>query len=117
MRTLAINKTKLWIVNPTGSTPLLDSNGFDTGEVVKTFSVPTQVSMALYPFGGTVAERIFGKDTSLDMMAISNDVILTEDTLLFINQPISNFETTYDYRIFSIKKSINTYNYGLRNRT
>lgn len=116
MRTLAKNKSSLWIVEPTGTVPLLDSDGFDTGEVTITYSTPTNIMIALYPSSGTIAERIFGKDSSFDMMAISNEVTLTENTLLFLSEPTSNFATTYAYNVSAIKESLNTMNYALRKR-
>lgn len=117
MRTLEINKSVLYSVEITGKTELLDSDGFKTGEYTTTYGVPTEIRIALYPANGGVVERIFGKDVSLDMVAISNDVILTEKTLLFKTVPVSNYDNTYDYIVSSIKNSINTYNYGLRQRT
>lgn len=117
MRTLERNKTKLWLVNPTGSGILLDEDGYDTGETIKTYSVPVEVFINIYPSGGLVQEQIFGKDASLDMIGISNDVVLNDNSLLFLTLPVGNYGTTYDYRLSAIKKSINTYNYGLRNRT
>lgn len=117
MRTLEVNKSKLWLVNSTGSATLLDSDGFDTGEKTMTYSTPVIIYLNIYPSGGTVSEQIFGKDASLDMIAVSNDVILTKDSLLYLTLPTTKFGTTYDYQVSNIKKSINTYNYGLRNRT
>ena len=117
MRTLAKNKSSLWIVEPTGKTPLLDSDGFDTGEYTIGYSTPTEVMISLYPSNGAISERIFGKDTSFDMMAVSNEVTLTENTLLFSTEPTSNFATTYTYDVTAIKKSLNTTNYALRKRT
>jgi len=118
MRTLEINKTTLWYVKQTGSTKKTDSNGYYTGEIVPTFSTPTEIRIALYPSNGSVTEQIFGKDASLDMIGVSNDVVLDETCLLFITKPITgqNYFTTYDYSVSMIKKSLNTYQYGFKRR-
>ena len=117
MRSLERNQSLVWIVEPLGETEILDSDGFKTGEFEFSYTVPKQVRLALYPSTGTIVEQLFGKDASFDMVATSCDIVLTEDTLIFINEPTANYDKTYDYRMSSIKKSINTYNYGLRNRT
>jgi hypothetical protein len=72
--------------------------------------------MSLFPANSEVVERSFGKDCSFDMIGISNEVILDENDLIFTFQPITNFETTYDYSVSQIGKSLNTYAYGLRKR-
>ena len=118
MRTLELNKSILWYVKQTGSTKKTDSDGYYTGETVPTFSVPTQIKIALYPSNGSVTERIFGKDASLDMIGVSNDVVLDETCLLFTTQPSvgQDYFTTYDYSVSTIKQSLNTYNYGFKRR-
>lgn len=117
MRTLAKNKVKLWLVTPLTSSPLLDGGGFDTGESTMTYSVPSIIYISLYPSGGNISEQIFGKDVSLDMVSVSCEIALSVDDLLFLTEPVDNFGTTYDYRLSNIKKSINSYSYGFRNRT
>jgi len=117
VRTLEVNKSKLWLVNPVAHVPLLDSEGFDTGETTVSYSEPLEIMINIYPSGGAVQEQIFGKDSSFDMIALSNEIVLTKDSLLFLSLPVSNFAKTYDYDVASIKKSINTYNYGLKART
>jgi hypothetical protein len=117
MRTLGINKTKLWLVRQTGVTDYIDSDGFKTGEKIKVYSTPSIVYINIYPFGGKIMEQIFGKDYSCDMVGISNEVSLLKDDLLFLTLPTSNYDETYDYRLDAIKPSINTKNYGLKMRT
>lgn len=116
MRTLERNKTVLWLVNVTGSSQKVDSQNYYTGEVVETFGTPTKIEIALYPSFGDIVERIFGTDTSFDMIAVSNDIVLNENSLLFETQPTSDFYKNYDYRVKRILKSLNTYNYGLESR-
>jgi len=41
---------------------------------------------------------------------------LVKDTLLFVSQPSENFMTTYDYKISNVKRSLNTFQFGLRSR-
>lgn len=116
-RTLNLNKTKLWYVYPIGTQDAVDSEGNYTGETIKLYSNPVAIYISLYPAYGAVVEQIFGKDASLDMVAISNEYNFSKDTLFYLNQPTSNFGRNYDYYISDMKSSINTHNYGLRRRT
>lgn len=117
MRTLNKNKQTLWRVDVIGTTPYVDNLGFETGEIINLYSTPTKIEINIYPSYGDVVEQIFGKDQSYDMLAVSNEIELLSSTLLFLTEPISNYDKTYDFRIGKIKKSLNTYNYGLRSRT
>lgn len=114
MRTLNKNKTKLWYVEPAGMVDVLDSDGFKTGEKKSVFGLPTIVYLQLSPSNGDIVEQIFGKESSLDMISVSTDVVLSKFGLLFLTEPINKYDTTYDYKVVEIKKSLNSYNYGLR---
>jgi len=117
MRSLERNMQNLWLVSPTTYVPLLDSEGFDTGETTVGYSTPIEIAINIYPSNGRIVQQIFGNDISLDLLALSTDIVLDKRSLLFLNEPTSNFGTTYDYEVTHIKHSINSYNYGLRNRT
>jgi len=116
MRTLEKNKTSLWLVTSTGYTDKVDIEGNKTGDKVKTFSTPVSVRLSIYPATGEIIEAVFGKDASMDMVAVSTDVVLTKDSLLFETQPSSNYTETYTYKVTNIQHSINGYRYGLSRR-
>lgn len=116
MRTLERNKIKLWCISPSGTEEVKDADGFFTGEVIKIYGSPQVIYLNIAPSIGAIVEDIFGKDASFDMIAITNEVVLSKDSLLFLNEPTSNYDTTYDYSVQQIKKSLNTYQYGLKGR-
>lgn len=116
-RTLAINQTKFWAIDPASKTEAVDSAGFKTGEFVTTFGTPYEIYLSVYPNIGAIVAQIFGKDYSPDNLAVSNSVDLQKDTLLFLSQPVANYATTYDYRIDKRMASLNTFQYGLKART
>lgn len=118
-RTLGINKTKLWVVEPTAEIEAIDEDGNYTGEITNLYSAPTAIYLTLYPSNGAIVEQLFGKDASLDMVAVSNDIELTKDSLLFLTEPSleSDFSKTYDYAVSNLKRSLNTFQYGLRKKT
>jgi len=114
MRTLNRNSTIIWYVEPASDTEYIDEDGFYTGEIIKNYSTPVKSTLNLYPANGVVVERLFGKDASLDMVAVSNLLDLSENALIFLTLPISDYETTCDYTVSRISKSLNSFSYGLR---
>lgn len=117
MRDLERNKTTLWYTTKSSQTDKVDGDGNYTGEKITTYATPIQVSISLYPATGDIVESVFGKDCSFDMLATSTTVVLDKFGLLYTSQPTSDFDTTYLYKVSSIKKSLNTMNYGLESRT
>lgn len=133
MRNQVINTKLFWAVYPVSTTELLDGDGFDTGEKTKVYSTPVQVRLTVYPSNGAIIEQIFGKDAQVDLVGITtNETLISmvepvdyellrterliKDTLLFVTEPTSNFMTTYDYKISNVKRSLNTFQFGLRSR-
>lgn len=116
MRTLEINKIDIWYVNPSEKVDVIDDDGYFTGETNIIFGEPKSTRLMLYPASGDIVERLFGTDTSIDMIATSTNLVLEEGTLLFLSEPIDNFEETYDYKLSKILKSLNNYQYGLKGR-
>jgi len=116
MRTLELNKTPLWLVNPTDKEPVLDDDGFETGEFTIGYSTPIKIGLSLYPANGKVKDEIFGKDAKCDKIAVSTNVILDKNSLLFEQEPLGNFDTTFTYRVTMINESLNGYSYGLELR-
>lgn len=145
MRLQYKNTTLFWVVYPVSTIEQIDGNGFYTGEKVKTYSDPVQVRLTVYPSNGSIIEQIFGKDAQVDMVGITtsselipvqnpsdtlypSDIVypvdssllrterLIKDSLLFVSKPDENFSTTYDYRITNVKRSLNTFQFGLRSR-
>ena len=115
MRTLEKNKVDMWYVNPTTETQVVDVNGDYTGEKELNYSIPTSIRLHLYPSTGEVVLKTFGKEINVDMVSVSN-IELEKNTLLFFTEPTEKFDTTYDYNVTAILKSLNNYQYGLKGR-
>lgn len=116
MRNLNKNMIKMWAVDVTGEVDVVDSESNFTGEVTNTYGSPYEIFINALPSNADIIEQIFGKDASVDKIAVSNTVVLKKDTLLFDSEPVSNFYTTYSYSVSAINKSLNSYRYGLRGR-
>lgn len=112
MRTLELNKTTMWVVSCLGMEDIYDENGYYTGEQELTYSEPKKIRINLYPATGEVLTRQFGSNVDVDMVSSSTNVVLDKDDLLFYKKPINNYDSEYDFRVTSIMKSLNHYQYG-----
>lgn len=117
MRTLELNKSSLWYVKPDGiEVKLKDEDGYYTGEIEIQYEEPSEIRLHLYPASGEIKEQTFGLSVDIDMITSSTDVVLEKNGLIFINEPTDNYDVTYDYKVGSILKSLNSYQYGLKGR-
>ena len=116
MRTLELNKSTLWLVNPTGEVDEVDGDGFYTGSKTISYSTPIEIKINIFPATGEITEEVFGKNASLDMIGITTDLELQIGSLLFLTQPVSNYYSTYDFSVSMIKKSLHVKRYGLKRR-
>lgn len=117
MRTLNLNKTKLWYVNPKAEETIEveDEDGYPTGETVKVYGLPKEISLHLYPATGDIIEREFGVGIDVDMVSTST-IELEKGTTLYHIKPTDDYNTDYDYKVTNILKSLNSYQYGLKGR-
>ena len=114
-RTLELNKQPLWTTFPTHEIDDVDMDGNFTGHKTKIYGTPVPINLNLYPSTGDITEQIFGKNITVDMIAVSSDVELNEDSIIFLSNPSDI--SKYDYFVTAIKRSKNVFNYGLRKRT
>lgn len=114
MRTLELNKYNLWVVESNGLEELLDDDGYFTGEMVESYTDPRKIRLALYPATGEVMLSQFGEHVDIDMVSSTTKDLLSKDSLIFLEKPTGDPKTTYDYKVTSIQKSLNHYQYGLK---
>ena len=114
MRTLNINKITLWKVDVTGFTDETDVDGNFTGEQIPVYSAPVKIRVMLYPITGRIKRDFLGVIHDEDYVIATNDVLLDKDALLFRTEPVSDYDTTFDYMVISILKSINTTLYTVK---
>ena len=116
MRNLNKNKTKFWITTYIGFEEILDESGWKTGEYERIYSELQEIKISTYPSDGAIVSRLFGKDYSCDFVAVSNNVELQKDTLLFKSLQLGDYDNTYDFRVDKISPSLNSFSYGLKAR-
>lgn len=115
MRDLQKNTVVIWYTSPSAKAEVMDGL-LHTGEYATTFATPIKARISMYPANTSITEELFGKDASIDMVASSTKIILSQDTLIFLTQPVSNYAKTYDYSISAISPSLNVKTYGLKKR-
>lgn len=116
MRTLKLNESDYWVVNAIGTEDVMDSDGYFTGEKKVMYSEPQKIRLHLFPANGDVIRRSFGETLDIDMVSSSTSIVLETGTLLFEDEPVDDFDKTYDYEVSKISKSLNVYQYGFRGR-
>lgn len=116
MRTLTKNKTKLWLVKETGYVDAVDLNGNYTGDKVKIYGTPTEILLSIYPNNGDLKQVAGGILAEFDYIAVSELPVLSGSDILFTSLPVSNYGTTYSYRVDKVMTSINVNFYGLKAR-
>lgn len=116
MRTLELNKTKLWYVSNTGvEVDVVDEDGYFTGELEIQYDSPKEISLHLYPASGKILEESFGLSADLDFIA-SSTIKLKVGTMLFKEIPSGDLDNNYFLKINKILPSLNLYSYGLKGR-
>ena len=56
---------------------------------------------------------MMGKVLEYEMLAVSTDATLEKNDLIFLSEPVSDYDTTYDYRVSRILPSLNNNQYLL----
>lgn len=118
MRDLELNKIPLWLVEALEPTEVKDKNGYYIGDITYEYSVPKLIYINVTPSTSNVVKNIFGVDCQFDKVACSTDIVLTEKSLLFKNEPKdTDYRNTYDYEVTSKAETLNGYVYGLKVRS
>lgn len=107
----------MWLVSSTGYTDEVDSFGNFTGVKIESFSTPVQVELSIYPVNGEIRRTSMGKFDEADYLAVSTDIVLKEDDLLYYDEPTGDYDTSYDFKVMKINSSLNSYRYELESRT
>jgi hypothetical protein len=74
VRTLVINKQNLFYALFVGREPAVDAKWRKTGEYVKTYSSPTQISMNVSPARGIAEHDMFGVELDYDRSMVTDDL-------------------------------------------
>ncbi len=123
MRVLERNKQTFYYSLYEGKVPILDHNGYETGEYKIKYSQPIKTSGVISPSKGKSQVDLFGRDVEYDRVIMLDDITcpIDESSIIFINyelsksvdspEPIlfdSDNNPLNDYVVKAIGKSLNS---------
>lgn len=114
MKCLARNKTTFKYCQYIGKTPIVDNEGYDTGEYTNTYQSPIELKACISAIKGTDTFNTFGISLDYDKtITIDNvDTPIDEHSLIFVDKQPEYDETTQtlqnkDYIVIAIALSKN----------
>ena len=115
MRILHRNKVRIFYANYIDKEPILDEDGYQTGEYKVVYSNPVKARGNVSSARGEVITRQFGEDESYDRVIVMDDpkVPLDVSSVLWIDTPPEikadgTTDTPYDYIVKQVAPSLNS---------
>lgn len=97
--------------------PLLDDDGYETGEYKVGYGEAVQLLCSVSPATGYAQAEMFGNLESYDKVLITDDMTcpIDENTVLFIDKApeFENGKPKYDYTVRRVAKSLNAISYAV----
>ena len=121
MRGMVRNKSKFYYASYIGENEIIDEYGNATGEYAISYGNPVEVLGNVSAAQGEMQSRQFGESESYDKVIVLDDrnapidenSILWVDTLPHLNEDGST-DTSYDYTVKRIAKSLNGVSIAIR---
>ena len=114
MRCLFKLMKTVWYANYESAAPMVDGDGYETGEKDVTYSDPVQLRINVSAARGTSDMEQFGNQLDYDKVLVTNDVNipLTEESVMWIDtSPVidgqGKTDTPWDYVVRRIARSVN----------
>lgn len=114
MRCMEINKIPFYYALYQGYVPLIDEQGFDTGEQVLSYSNPIKTAANISAAKGNAATREFGDDEDYNRVITleNNDTPIDEFSRLWVERvPVikedGSTDTPHDYTVRRVARSLN----------
>lgn len=127
MRDLEINKVRIYYALYQGKIPVLDSEGNETGEFTKGYSIPVSVRLRVSPNKGYVDSNTFGLTLDYDSTMVTTDNLpIDEFSILWVGKnpeltdgayPIDGEEnqiTGHTHTVVRVAKDINVAQYAIK---
>lgn len=109
---LSRNKRTIYYALYQGKTPVLDENGYETGELRLSYSDPVALRANVSPASGTAQIEQFGNLDSYDRVIVvcNMDCPIDENTVLFVEKQPEYRDgiPLYDYIVRRVAKSLNS---------
>ena len=97
--------------------PIVDDEGYETGEYEVVYGEAVQLICSVSPATGYAQVEMFGNLESYDKVLITDDMTcpIDENTVLFIDKEpeFENGKPKYDYTVRRVAKSLNSISYAV----
>lgn len=120
MRTMKRNQQTFWYQLYSKSVPVLDDEGFDTGEKSSGYLAPVKLKGNISPANGMVQYNMFGTLTPYERVIVLDDVNcpIKEDSVLFVDlEPTYTdnvLTNSHNYIVERCAKSLNSISYLIK---
>ncbi len=113
MRILERNKSTFYYLLYTGKTPVLDDEGYETGEQDVEYGEPVEMRANVSAATGQSQVEQFGNLENYDKVIVTDDMTcpINENTVLFIDKEPSydkQGKPQFDYTVKRVAKSLNS---------
>lgn len=115
MRNQEINKRLIYYAQPLPPQPILDEDGYETGEMdYNSFTEPKSFMIYVSSALGQVVNRQFGELEKYDKIMTTTDknLDIDEETVLWVDN--LDTEKPYDYIVKKVAKGITSTSYAIR---
>lgn len=112
MRCLQRNLTTIYYCLYQSDAPILDDEGYDTGETTSSYSEPIAVKVNVSPAAGRTAIEQFGNDIRYEKVIVTDDpnTPIDESAVLFVDKTpefAADGTPLYDYQVRRVARSLN----------
>lgn len=96
-----------------GFSPLLDEDGYETGEPEIEYGEPVEMKANISPASGSAQREQFGNLEDYDKVMITDDMNcpINENSLLYVDE--TDLEAEADYVVRRVAKSLNHISYAI----
>ena len=113
MRLVKRNLKPIWYCLYNGRIPVVDSDGYETGETEVSYSDPVMLKVNISPASGQAQNEMFGTLEDYDKVIITDQMNspIDENTVLYVDRVPEQIDgvlqNSYDYIVKRVAKSLN----------
>lgn len=112
MKLLQRNLQPIWYCLYKSKVPLLDENGYESGDDTVIYHKPVKMMCNVSPATGEAQIALFGSLESYDKVIVTDDMKcpIDENTVLFIDRKpgYNQGKPTFDYKVHRVSRSLNS---------
>ena len=121
MRSMERNKTTIYYALYQGKQPVLDDDGYETGEYINGYSDPIKFNIRVSPNKGNSENEVFGKNLDYDRAMSTSDkrFPIDEFSILWVDKvPVieddGTTNTPHDFTVVRVAKDLNEWVYAIK---